>query len=155
KSGVAAEHPHTDRAAPRASAFVLITAAALGLLSVAAAWITLGGSSTTPVTVDLACTREQSSPCTQTIVTGAIGKVDQRQSPDPSPSAASATHASSEPIPAIEQLQPSAPQIPRIATAPTEREDDSVKARNRVAGARNAVAESDPLPAATTPKTSL
>src|SRR5262245_7152561 len=156
KSAAAAGRPRTDRAAPRARAFLLIASLALGLLSVAAAWITLGGSSTTPVTVDLACARsEQSSPCTQTIVTGAISKVDQPQSSGPIPSAASATHASSEPISAIEQLQLSAPQIPKIATTPTEREDDPVKARNRVAGALNAAAESDPLPAATTPKTSL
>src|SRR5262245_45109973 len=117
KSAVAAGRPSPGRAAPRASAFLLIASSALGLLSVAAGWITLGGSSTTPVTVDLACTRsEQSSPCRQTIVTGAIGKVDQPQSSDPRPSAAFATHASSEPISAIEQLQLSVPQIPKIAT---------------------------------------
>ena len=114
------------------------------------------------MTVDLACTRsEQSSPCTQTIVTGAIGKVDQPQWPEPRPSAAFATHASSEPISAIEQLQLSAPQIPKTATTPTEREDGSGKVGNRVdngnerTGTANAAAESDPLPAATTPKTSL
>ena len=162
RSAVAAARPRTDRAAPRASAFLLIASSALGLLSVAAAWITLSGSSTTPMTVDLACTRsEQSSPCPQTIVTGAIGKVDQPQSPEPRPSAAFATHASSELISAIEQLQLSAPQIPKTATTPTEREDDSAKIGNRVdngnerTGTVNAAAESDPLPAATTPKTSL
>ncbi len=147
----------TDRAAPRASAFLLIASSALGLLSVAAAWITLSGSSTTPMTVDLACTRsEQSSPCPQTIVTGAIGKVDQPQSPEPGPSAALATHASSEPISAIEQLQLSAPQIPKTATTPTEREDDSAKIGDRVDNGkeRTGTAEGDPLPAATTPKTS-
>jgi outer membrane protein OmpA-like peptidoglycan-associated protein len=156
KSAVAAGRPRTERTALRASASLLIASSALGLLSAAAAWITLGGSSTTPVTVDLACTRsEQSSPCTETIVTGAVGEVDQPQSSDLRPSAAFATHASSEPISAIEQLQLSAPQIPNIATTPTEREDDSAKARNPVAGALNAAAESDPLPAATTAKTSL
>ena len=123
-SAVVAARPRTHRAAPRASAFLLIASSALGLLS-AAAWVTLSGSSTTPTTVDLACTRsEQSSPCPQTIVTGAIGKVDQPQSPEPRPSAAFATHASSELISAIEQLQLSAPQIPKTATTPTEREDD-------------------------------
>src|SRR5262249_39184843 len=76
KSAVGAARPRTDRAAPRASAFLLIASSALGLLSVAAAWITLSLSSTTPMTVDLPCTRsEQSSPCPQTTVTGAIGKV--------------------------------------------------------------------------------
>jgi len=130
---------------------------AVGLLSVAAAWITPGGSSTTPVTADLACMRsEQSSSCTQTIVTGAIGNhVDQPLMSDPGASAAFATDASSEPVSPIEQLQLSAPQIPRTATTPSEGEDDPVKARNRVAGALDAESASDPLPAATTPKTSL
>jgi outer membrane protein OmpA-like peptidoglycan-associated protein len=137
-------------------AFLLIGSSAMGLLSVAAAWITLGGSSTTPVTADLACMRsEQSSSCTQTIVTGAIGNVDQPLLSDPGASAAFAAHASSEPVSPIEQLQLSAPQIPKTATTPSESEDDSVKARNRVAGALDAESESDPLPAATTPKTSL
>ena len=161
-SAVAAARPRTDRVAPRASAFLLIASSASVLVSVAAAWITLSGFATTPMTVDVACTRsEQSSPCTQTIVTGAIGKVDQPQWPEPRPSATFATHASSEPISAIEQLQLSAPQIPETATTPTEREDDSGKVGNRVdngnerTGTANAAAESDPLPAATTPKTSL
>ena len=113
-SAVAAAHPRTDRAAPRASAFLLIASSASVLVSVAAAWITLSGFSTTPMTVDTACTRsEQLASCTQTIVTGAIGKVDQPQWPEPSPAAAFATHASSEPISATEQLQLSAPQIPK------------------------------------------
>ena len=162
RSAVSAARPRTDRVAPRASAFLLIASSALASLSVAAAWITLSGSSTTPMTVDLACTRsEQSSPCTQTIVTGAIGKVDKPQWPEPRPSAAFATHASSEPISAIERLQLSAPEIPKTATIPTEREDDSAKVGNRVdngnerTGTVNAAAENDPLPAATTPKTSL
>ena len=159
RSAVAAARPRTDRAAPRASAFLLIASSALGLLSVAVAWITLSGSSTTPMTVDLACTlSEQSLPCPQTIVTGAIGKVDQPQSPEPGPSAAFPTHASSELIAATEQLQDSAPQIPKAATIPTEREDDSAKIGDRVNGPTatvNAAAESDPLPAATIPKTSL
>jgi outer membrane protein OmpA-like peptidoglycan-associated protein len=157
KSVVAAARPRTDRAAPRAMAFLLIGSSAVGLLSVAAAWITPGGSSTTPVTADLACMRsEQSSSCTQTIVTGAIGNhVDQPLMSDPGASAAFATDASSEPVSPIEQLQLSAPQIPRTATTPSEGEDDPVKARNRVAGALDAESASDPLPAATTPKTSL
>jgi outer membrane protein OmpA-like peptidoglycan-associated protein len=158
KSALAAGRPRTDRAAPRARAFLPIALSALGVLGVAAAWITLVvvGSSTTPVTADLACKRsEQSSPCTQAIMTGAIGKVDQPLSSDPRPSAAFATHASFESISAIEQLQLGAPQSPKIATTPTELDDDSVEARNRVAGAVNAAAESDPLPAATTPETSL
>ena len=114
------------------------------------------------MTVDLACSRsEQSSPCTQAIVTGAIGKVDQPQWPEPGPSAAFAALASSEPISATEQLQLSAPQIPKTATTPTEREDDSAKVGNRVdngnerTGTVNAAAESDPLATATIPKTSL
>lgn len=159
-SSVAAARPRIDRATPRANAFLLI--ASLGLLIVAAGWITLSGSSTTPAMVDLACTDPvQSSPCTQTIVTGSIGKVDQPQWPEPRSSAAFATHASSEPISAIEQLQLSAPQIPKTATTPTEREDDSEKVGNRAdngnerTGTVNAAAESDPLQAATTPKTLL
>ena len=158
-SAVAAARPRTDRAPPRAGAFLLIASSALGLLSAAAAWITLSGSSTTPMTVDLACTRsEQSLPCPQAIVTGAIGKVDQPQSAEPRPSAAFETHASSELISAIEQLQVSAPEIPKTATIPTEREDDSAKLGNRVnepTTAVNAAAESEPLPATTIPKTSL
>jgi outer membrane protein OmpA-like peptidoglycan-associated protein len=145
-------------AAPRASAFLLIALSALGLAS--AAWITLSDSSTTPMTVELACTRSASS-CTQTIVTGAIGKADQPQSPDHRASADFVAPASSEPISATEQLQLSAPQLPEIATIPTEREDDSAKVGNRAdsgserTGTVNAATESDPLPAETTPKTSL
>ena len=161
-SAVAAARPRTDRAAPRARAFLLVASSASVLASVAAAWITLSGFPTTPTTVDTACARsEPSASCTQVIVTGSIGKVDQPQWPEPSPAAAFATHASSEPISAIEQLQLSAPQIPKTATTPTEREDDSGKVANRVnngnerTGPANAAAESDPLPAATTPKTSL
>ena len=153
-SAVAAARPRT--------AFLLIASSALGLLSVAVAWIMLSGSSTTPITADFTCTRsEQSSPCTQTIVTGAIDKVDQPQWPEPAPSAAIATHASSEPISAIEQLQFIAPHIPKAATTPTEREDASAKVGNGVdngnerTATATAAAESDPLPAATTPKTSL
>ena len=128
RSAVAAAHPGTGRAAPRASTFLLIASSALGLLSVAAAWIALSGSSTTPMAVDLACTRsEQSSPCPQAIVTGAIGKVDQPQSPEPGPSAAFATRASFELISSIEQSKLSATQIPKTATTSTEREDASEK----------------------------
>jgi outer membrane protein OmpA-like peptidoglycan-associated protein len=128
RSAVAAARPRTDRPAPRASAFLLIVSSALGLLSVAAAWIKLSSSATTPMTGDLACTHsEQTSPCTQTIVTGAIGKVDQPQWPEPRPSAAFATHASSEPISAIEQLRLNASQIPRTSTTPTEREDNDCR----------------------------
>jgi len=151
--GVATAHPRSGTAAPRAS--LLIASLVLGLSSVAVAWITLGGSSTTPMTVDLACTpSEQSSPCTSAIVTGAIGQVGQPQSPV-------VARASSEPISATEQLQLSAPHIPKTATTPTEREDDTEKVGNRVdngnerTGTVNAAAESDPLPAATTPKTAL
>ncbi len=161
-SAVAAARPRTDRAAPRAGAFLLIASSALVLAGVAAAWITPSGFSTTPATVDTACTRpEPSASCAQMIVTGSIGKVDQPQGPEPSPAATFATHASSEPVSAIEQLQLSAPQIPKAATTPTEREGDSGKVGNRVnngnerTGPANAAAESDPLPAATTPKTSL
>jgi outer membrane protein OmpA-like peptidoglycan-associated protein len=155
RSVVAAARPRTDRAAPTASAVLLIASSALGLLGAAAAWITLSGSSTTPTTVDLACTRsEQSSPCTQTIVTGAIGKVEQPQSAEPRPSEAFATHAASQPISAIEQFQRSAPQL---ATAPTEREDDPANIGSPVDDGKGhtGTAESDPLPAATSPKTSL
>ena len=145
--------PRTDRAAPRAGALLLIAASALLLLSVPAAWITLGGIATTPMTADLACTPSEQSPsCTQTIVTGAIDKMDQPQSPESRSSAL----ASSEPISAIEQLQLSAP-----ATTPTEREDASGKVGNAVdngnerTATANAAAENDPLPAETTPKASL
>ena len=161
-SAVAAARPPPAGSAPRASAFLLIASSIAVLVSVAAAWITLSGISTTSMTVDLACTRsEQSSPCTQAIVTGAIGKVDQPQWPEPGPSAALAGLASSEPIPAIEQMQLSAPHIPKTATTPTEREDGRGKVGNRVdngnerTGTANAAAESDPLPTATIPKTSL
>jgi outer membrane protein OmpA-like peptidoglycan-associated protein len=158
KSAVVASRPRTDRAAPRVGAFLLIASSALVLLSVATAWITLSGFSTTPMTGDVACTRyEQSSPCTQTIVTGAIGEVERPQSSGPKPSVAFATHASSEPISATEQFQLGAP---KIATTSTEREDDSAKVGNRVdngnerTGTVNAAAEREPLSAAT-PKTSL
>ena len=161
-SAVVAARPPTGRVAPRASAFLLIASSIAVLVSVAAAWITPSGIWSTPMTVDLACSRsEQSSPCTQAIVTGAIGKVDQPQWPEPGPSAAFAGLASSEPIPAIEQLQLSAPQIPKTATTATEREDGPGKVGNRVdngnerTGTANAAAESDPLPTATIPKTSL
>jgi outer membrane protein OmpA-like peptidoglycan-associated protein len=161
-SAVAVARPRTDRVAPKASAFLLIASLASVLVSIAAAWITLGGSSTTPMTVDLACMRsEQSRPCRQAIMPGAIGKVGQPQWPEPRPSAAVATHASSEPISAVEQLQLSAPQIPKTATTPPEREDGSGKVGNRVdngherAVRADAAAVRDPLPAATTPKTSL
>jgi outer membrane protein OmpA-like peptidoglycan-associated protein len=110
------------------------------------------------MTGDVACTRyEQSSPCTQTIVTGAIGEVERPQSSEPEPSVAFATHASSEPISATEQFQLGAP---KIATTSTEREDGSGKVGNRVdngnerTGTVNAAAEREPLSAAT-PKTSL
>jgi outer membrane protein OmpA-like peptidoglycan-associated protein len=161
-SAVVAARPSTGRVAPRASAFLLIASFIAVLVSVAAAWITPSGIWTTPMPVDLACSRsEQSSPCMQTIVTGAIGKVDQPQWPEPGPPAALAGLASSEPISAIEQLQLSAPQIPKTATTPTEREDGSGKVRNRVdngnerTGTANAATKSDPLPIATIPKTSL
>ena len=159
KSAAAAVRPGTDRAAPRASATLLIASSVLVLLSGAAAWVTLSGSATAPMTADLACTlSEQSSPCTQTIVTGAIGKAEQPQSREPESSATFATHASSESIRAIEQFQLSAPEI---AATPTEQDDELAKVGNRVdngserTGAVNAAAESEPLPAATTPKTSL
>jgi outer membrane protein OmpA-like peptidoglycan-associated protein len=152
KFAAAAARPRTDRAVPRASATLLIASSALGLLGIAAAWITLSGYSTTPMTVDVACTHsEQSFPCTQSIVTGAIGKAEQPQSSEPRASAAFATHVSSEPISAIEE----------IATASTERENDSAKVGNRVdneherAGTLRAAAEIDQLPAATTLQTSL
>jgi outer membrane protein OmpA-like peptidoglycan-associated protein len=53
--------------------------------------------------------------------------VDQPQWPEPSPSAAFATHASSEPTPPIKQLRLSAPQIPETPTTPTESEDNDCR----------------------------
>lgn len=161
KFAVAAAGRRTDRAAPRASAVLLTALMALGLSSIPASWITLSGSSTGPMTADLACTlSEQSSPCTQTIVTGAIGKTEQPQSREAEPSAALATHASSEPIRAIEPFQLSAAQVPEVPTTPSEH-DDSAKVGNRedngseLVGAADAAAEGDPLPAATTTRTAL
>jgi outer membrane protein OmpA-like peptidoglycan-associated protein len=152
KSPVAAANHRTDRPASRASATLLIASSALGLLSVAVAWIMLSGSSTTPMT-DVACTHsEQSSPCTQAIVTGAIGKVYRPESSEPGPFA---TRASSEPTSAIEQFRLRAPEI---ATASTEHQDDPAKVGNHVdnenkrAGTMSAAAEIDQLSAA---KTSL
>jgi outer membrane protein OmpA-like peptidoglycan-associated protein len=160
-SAMAAARPLTDRAAPRTSAFLLIASSASVLVSMVAAWITFSGLLATPMTVDVSCTRsEQSSRCTQMIVTGAAGNVDQQQSREPRPSSAFATHASSEPMSAIEQLQLRTPQIPNIATIPTKREDGSEKAGNRVdseherTGTANATGDGNPLPAVITPKTS-
>jgi outer membrane protein OmpA-like peptidoglycan-associated protein len=160
-TATAAARPPTDRVSPRASAFLLIASPALVLVSIAAAWIMFGGFSATPMTVDVSCARsEQSSRCAQTIVTGVIGNVDQPQSLETRPSSPFAMHASSEPISAIKQPQFSTPQIPKIATTPTEREDGSGKVGNRVDGGHertgtvNAARESNPLPAAMTPKTS-
>jgi outer membrane protein OmpA-like peptidoglycan-associated protein len=161
-SALAAARPRSGAAASSASAFLLIASSTVVLVSVAAAWIALGGFPTTPTTVDPVCTRsEQLPPCTLTIVTGAMGKVDQPEWPVPRPSAAFATHASSEPLSATEQLQLSAPQIPKTAATPTEREDGSGKVGNRVDNGHertrtaNAAVESEPLPAAKTPMTSL
>jgi outer membrane protein OmpA-like peptidoglycan-associated protein len=161
-SAVPAARPRTDRAAPRASAFLLIASSASVLASVAAAWITLGDFSSTPMTADTACKRsEQSASCSQAIVTGSIGKVDQPQWPELRSAATLATYAPSEPVFAIEQPQLDAPQIPKIATAPTVREGDSGKVGNRVDDGNerpaqvNAAAERDPMPAATTPETRL
>jgi outer membrane protein OmpA-like peptidoglycan-associated protein len=154
KFPVAAASHRGDRAAPRAGAFLLIASLALGC--VAAAWFTLSGAATT---VDVACAlSEQSSPCTQTIVTGSIDKAEQLQAREPEPAAALATHASSEAIRSIEQFQLNASEI---ATIPTRHEDDSAKAGNRAdnaserTGAGDGAAESDLLSAATTAKTSL
>jgi outer membrane protein OmpA-like peptidoglycan-associated protein len=159
-SAMAAACPPTDRVARRASAILLIASSASALIGMAAAWITFSGFSTTLMTVDLPCTRpEQSSPCTQTIVTGAVGNVDQPQSPEPTASAAS--HVSSETTSAIERLQLSTPQLPKTETAPAERENGPGNVGNRVddgrarTGTANTAGESKPLPAAKTPKTSL
>jgi outer membrane protein OmpA-like peptidoglycan-associated protein len=161
-SAMAAARRPTDRVAPRARAILLIASSASVLVSIAAAWVMFGGFSATLMTVDVSCARsEQSSRCAQRIVTGVIGNVDQPQSRETRPSSAFAMHASSEPISAIEQLQFSTPQIPKIATMPTEREDGSGKVGNRVdigherTGTVHAAGESNPLPAAMTPKTSL
>jgi outer membrane protein OmpA-like peptidoglycan-associated protein len=157
---VAVGRPRTDKTTLRANAILLILASVL--VSVAAAWITLSDFSTTPMTVGTACARsEQLASCTQTIVTGAISKVDQLQRPEPTPPTTSETHASSEPISVIKQLQLSAPQIPKTAIELTEREDGLGKAGNLVdtgnerAGLENAAVERDPSPAATTPEKSL
>jgi len=157
KFPVAVASHRSDRAAPRAGAFLLIAPLALGC--VAAAWFTLSGAATTPMTTGVACTHsEQSSPCTQTIVTGSIDKAVQPQSREPEPAATLATHASSEAIRSIEQFQLNASEI---ATIPTRHEDDSAKAGNRAdnaserTGAGDGAAESDLLSAATTAKTSL
>jgi outer membrane protein OmpA-like peptidoglycan-associated protein len=108
------------------------------------------------MTADLACTlSEQSSRCSQTIVTGAIGKAEQAQTLEPESSATFATQVSSEAISAIEQHQLSAPEI----ATPTESKGDSANVGIREGGARErtgavvAAAESEPLPAATTLKT--
>jgi outer membrane protein OmpA-like peptidoglycan-associated protein len=158
---MAAARPLTDRAAPRASAFLLIASSASVLVSMLAAWITFSGLWATPMTVDVSCARsEQSSRCTQMIVTGAVGNMDQQQSPESRPSSAFAMHASSEPMSANEQLQLRTPQIPDIATMPTKREDGSEKAGHRVdsgherTGTANAAGEGNPLPAVMTPKPS-
>jgi outer membrane protein OmpA-like peptidoglycan-associated protein len=161
-SPVATARPRADKAARRTSAFLLIASSASVLASVAIAWIMFSSSATTPMTADTACKRsEQLSSCSQTIVTGSISKVDQPQWPEPRSATTLATQASSEPVSAIEQPQLNVPQLPKAATAPTAREDDSGKVGNRVdngderPGQASAVAESDPLPAATTPKNSL
>jgi outer membrane protein OmpA-like peptidoglycan-associated protein len=153
----AAAGASTDRVAFRAGAtLLLITSSVLVLLSGAAGWVTLGGSSTAPMTADLACALSgQSSACAQTIVTGAIGKAEQPRSRD---AETSATQASSESVRAVEQFQLTAPEI---ATNPTEREDGSAKLGSRedngreLVGAAGTAAESDPLPAATTSRTAL
>jgi outer membrane protein OmpA-like peptidoglycan-associated protein len=150
----------TERMAFRAgAALLLIASSVVVLLSGAAGWVRLGGPSTAPMTAELVCAfSEQSSSCTQTIVTGAIGKAEQPQTREPEPSATFATHASSESIPAIEQFQLSAPEI---ATTPAEHEDGSAKVGNsrengsERTGAADAAAEGDPLPAATSSKTTL
>jgi outer membrane protein OmpA-like peptidoglycan-associated protein len=159
-SASAAARASTDRVAFRASGtLLLIASSVLVLLSGAAGWVTLVGSSTTLMTADLACARsEQSSSCTQTIVTGAIRKTEQPQSREAEASATFATHASSESVRAIEQFQLSAPEI---ATTPTEREDGLAKVANskdngsELVAAAGAATEGGPLPAATTSKTAL
>jgi outer membrane protein OmpA-like peptidoglycan-associated protein len=156
RSAVAAARSHSDRAAPRAGAFLLVASLALVLVSAGAAWITLSGSATPPTTVDVACTHSEQLPsCPQAIVTGALGKVDQAQSSEPGPSAAFPTHASSE---LIAPTEDSAPPIAKAATIPAEREDDPAKVGDRVnepTATVNAAAKSDPLPATTIPKTLL
>ena len=158
-SAVAAARPRTDRAAPRASAFLLIASSASVLASVAAAWITFAN---TPMTADTACKRfEQLAPCSQMIVTGSISEVDQPERPEPRSATTLATHASSEPISAIELPQLDAPHIPKSATAPAAREDDLGKIGNRADDGNeqprqaSTAVESDPLPTATTPNNSL
>jgi outer membrane protein OmpA-like peptidoglycan-associated protein len=154
-SAAAAARAGTDRVAFRASAtLLLIASSVLVLLSGAAGWVTLGGTSTAPMTADLACMlSEQSSSCTQ-IVTGAIGKAEQPRSRE---AESSATHASSESVRAIEQFQLSAPEIAATLTE----HDGSAKVGSRedngseLTGAADASAEGDPLPAATIAKTAL
>jgi outer membrane protein OmpA-like peptidoglycan-associated protein len=156
-SAAAAARAGTDRVAFRASAtLLLIASSVLVLLSGAAGWVTLGGRSTVPITADLACMLfEQSSSCAQTIVTGAIGKVEQPRSRE---GETSATQASSESVRAIEQFQLSAPET---ATILTDNEDGSAKVGSREdngserIAAADASAEGDPLPAATLSKTAL
>jgi outer membrane protein OmpA-like peptidoglycan-associated protein len=156
----AAARAGTDRAAFRAGApLLLIASSVLVLLSGAASWVTLGGSATAPMATDLACTLSAQSPaCTHAIVTGAIGKAEQPQAREPEPSKALATHASSEPVRAIEQFQFSAPEI---VTTPTERDDGSAKVGDNedngseLAAAADAAAEGDSLPGATTSMTAL
>jgi outer membrane protein OmpA-like peptidoglycan-associated protein len=155
-SAAAAARAGTDRVAFRASAtLLLIASSVLVLLSGAAGWFTLGGPSTVPMTSDLACVlSEQSSSCTQSIVTGAIGKAERPRSRE---AETSATHASSESVRAIEQFQFSAPEI---AITLTEH-DGSAKVGSRedngseLIAAADASAEGDPLPAATLSKTAL
>ena len=156
---VAAARPRTDRAAPRVSAFLLIASSASVLAIVAAVWITFAN---TPMTADTACKLlEQLAPCSQMIVTGSISGVDQPEGPEPKSATTLATHASSEPISAIEPPRLNAPQNPKSATAPTAREDDLGKIGNRAddanerPGQANTAVESDPLPTATTPNNSL
>jgi outer membrane protein OmpA-like peptidoglycan-associated protein len=160
-SAMAAARPRTDRVAPRFSAFLLIASSASVLVGIAAVWITFSGFSTTLMTIELPCTHpEQSSPCTQTIMTGAIGNVDQSQWPELRPSPAFTKRASSETTSAIEQLQLSTPQIPKIVTVPTERETSSAVG-NRVdnererTGTANTAGVRNSLAAEATPKTSL
>jgi outer membrane protein OmpA-like peptidoglycan-associated protein len=162
KSAVGAARSRSDRAAPRTGAFLQVASLGILFFSVAAAWITLSGPSTTPMKVDLACTpNDESSSCPQAIVTGSLGKVDQVQPPELKPYVASPTHASPELIAPTEQLEDGAPPIAKAATIPAEREDDSAKVgirtdnRNEGIGTADAAVKSDPLPAGTTAKSSL
>jgi outer membrane protein OmpA-like peptidoglycan-associated protein len=146
----AAARAGADRTAPRVGATLLLIAASiLVLLSGAAGWVTLSGSATAPMTADLACTlSEQSSLCSQTIVTGAIGKAEQPQAREQEPSATFGLQASSEPVRAIEQIQRSASDIATTSTV-----EHRAESANERAGAVVAAAESEPLPAPTTLKT--